>query len=964
MCRLLLLWLGVVHLAWGQYPPYFAYDDETGLPSNEMYGIVQGLHGQIWIACDAGLFLYNGVSYKAYHAPTQRSTPKAGPVVASSGRIYCFNFQSQLFYVDPADDALHELGYPYDGIYSIAASKDGKLYVNNREGVGVYDETTKRWHLINNYCQQNNKAIDGACVSRSLEIAAGGDIYWFALPGLVVRPADRPAALEIIRPRNIDSYNPGFFLNRWAHGRLWVFQIYGEGIYTFTPGDSDLKRYEEDTLMKCLRGRKLTNVRLLADGCLWICTYSGVIRYCLQDKQATIFYPDIAFSDCLLDREGNYWFTSLQHGVLRVPSLTSAIWTQEATGMGSDKVMHVASAPGKVFFTAINGKIGVLDKKSGRPELVDTGWNADIQCFRYDAAAGEVYFYLNGNFLVLDRHYRLRVMAQRMPPLKDCLRLGNEFILASSAGIFVYNRLSQQMRVLQKGWARAIQATATGVWVATDNGLYCVQRKQSRWVMVEHVLQKQQVLSLAVHDSSAVYALTHEGEVIRCDRGTYVTITKLPYHVRPYRLQVNDARVFVATNRGLWVFDKRRKEWMQMSKLEGLASNTIRAIAIDNSNVWVGTGRGLQRLPVEVKPPENRTDLHVHKLLVNGQPVGKSVDIQAIDYESEIEVYPEVMAYRSGGTHRYAYRLGKDKDWIYLPGGTEKIEIRNMPPGDFELSLRLLDHQGRKLQEQTILRGSVLLPFWQSSLGISLMLGSVVLLSILIAQRVVRGVRRQAFLQTELSNLRLVAIRAQMNPHFIFNALNSIQALVLKARLEEAYSYITIFSSLVRYTLHLSDKEFIEFEQEYKLLELYLKLEKLRFGDALTYNIEAADGVEDVLLPSMIIQPFVENALIHGLLHKKEGSKHLHVAFLLKENYLLCTVSDNGIGREAAKRLQQKRGKNYRSFSGEAIRRRFEVLRQQYKLQNMGYVYEDLTDSYGDACGTRVHICLPVQYAY
>jgi sensor histidine kinase YesM len=187
---------------------------------------------------------------------------------------------------------------------------------------------------------------------------------------------------------------------------------------------------------------------------------------------------------------------------------------------------------------------------------------------------------------------------------------------------------------------------------------------------------------------------------------------------------------------------------------------------------------------------------------------------------------------------------------------------------------------------------------------------------------------------------------------------------VLKARLEEAYTYITIFSNLVRYALHLSDKEFIEFEQEYKLLDLYLRLEKLRFGESLTYNIETNEGMEDILLPSMIIQPFVENALVHGLLHKKEGSRHLHIAFLLQDDCLLCTVSDNGIGRAAAKKLQQKRGKEYRSFSGEAIRRRFEVLRQQYHLKNMGYVYEDLNDNNGKACGTRVHICLPIRHAY
>ncbi|MGB1319063.1 MAG: sensor histidine kinase, partial [Flavobacteriales bacterium] len=208
----------------------------------------------------------------------------------------------------------------------------------------------------------------------------------------------------------------------------------------------------------------------------------------------------------------------------------------------------------------------------------------------------------------------------------------------------------------------------------------------------------------------------------------------------------------------------------------------------------------------------------------------------------------------------------------------------------------------------------------------------------------------------ELNASKLTAIQSQMNPHFIFNALNSIQDLVLKGDVTNSYTYITKFADLVRRTLSYSDKDFIDFENELKLIELYLTLEKLRFKTNFEFTIDA-EGVEDIQLPPMLVQPFIENALVHGLLHR-DGDKKLDLKFELKEN-LVCTITDNGVGREKAREIKERQRASHESFSVNAIRKRFEILQRNFGGK-LGFTTEDLMED-GVAKGTRVKLVIPVR---
>jgi LytS/YehU family sensor histidine kinase len=213
----------------------------------------------------------------------------------------------------------------------------------------------------------------------------------------------------------------------------------------------------------------------------------------------------------------------------------------------------------------------------------------------------------------------------------------------------------------------------------------------------------------------------------------------------------------------------------------------------------------------------------------------------------------------------------------------------------------------------------------------------------------------------KISELNLKALRSQMNPHFTFNVLNSIQYYVAKKDTEQALQFITKFSRLIRTILDQSRNLYITLEEEINLLRLYLELEKLRFEDKFSFSISADEGLnlQSVKIPGMLIQPFVENAIKHGLQFKK-GEAHIAVYFEAGNSGLLCRVIDNGIGRKAAAiHVQSER---HKSAGTAIVNERMEALNILYD-NNLKSSTEDLTDGEGNATGTAVTIEIPYKSA-
>lgn len=228
----------------------------------------------------------------------------------------------------------------------------------------------------------------------------------------------------------------------------------------------------------------------------------------------------------------------------------------------------------------------------------------------------------------------------------------------------------------------------------------------------------------------------------------------------------------------------------------------------------------------------------------------------------------------------------------------------------------------------------------------------IVMSILLITKRINKRKLKVSGLNTKVRELELAAIRAQMNPHFMFNCLNSIQNLVQKNRSDEAYNYISNFASLIRMVLKYSDREEISLSEELQVIEKYVQLEQLRFDIEFKVQIDEHVDIYTVFIPPLLMQPLVENAITHGLSPKPDNKK-LFIEIKRIPDYICIAIEDNGIGRKAS-------DSNKKMNTGKGIgfsRERLEFMKEKFQV-DCKMLITDLTDDQGVACGTRIEICI------
>jgi LytS/YehU family sensor histidine kinase len=218
----------------------------------------------------------------------------------------------------------------------------------------------------------------------------------------------------------------------------------------------------------------------------------------------------------------------------------------------------------------------------------------------------------------------------------------------------------------------------------------------------------------------------------------------------------------------------------------------------------------------------------------------------------------------------------------------------------------------------------------------------------------------RAAYQNKMAELEMQALRAQMNPHFIFNSLNSINRFILKNQSEAASDYLTKFSRLIRLILLNSQSQAVPLENELEALKLYLEMEESRFEGRFHFQINTDTDleIEDLEVPPLIIQPYVENAIWHGLMHK-EGQGHLSIELHRENGTLLCQITDDGIGRKRAAELKSKSASKGKSLGMQITSHRLALINSLHEKETTVQII-DLVDPAGEALGTRVVLKIPV----
>ncbi|HXB06944.1 MAG TPA: histidine kinase, partial [Puia sp.] len=380
--------------------------------------------------------------------------------------------------------------------------------------------------------------------------------------------------------------------------------------------------------------------------------------------------------------------------------------------------------------------------------------------------------------------------------------------------------------------------------------------------------------------------------------------------------------------------------------------------------VYVGTPAGLSYFDENRVNVADRCRLYWLSIQNSGRErIADSASFRLPYTDKHIHLEYAGISYRSAGDISYRYRLlGLDSNWRTTQ--ETFLEYPTLPAGKYEWQLMAINKFGSK-SKSLRLRLEVMTPWWQTIWFYSLDLAVFLCLIWLFVSFRIRQIRGRQKEKEELNQrvmeMEHMALQAQMNPHFIFNCLNSIQQYIFDKDIFAANKYITGFSKLIRATLQHSSKAFVPLQDEISYLSNYLSLEKLRFKEKMDYSIEVSPEIDirSALIPPMLIQPYVENSMRHGLRHKTEGKGFIRISMAMSEGSLTVSIEDNGIGRERAARYKTTEHIEYQSKGMSLTAERIGLMNKLYG-EGIRVGIFDLRDEKDAPEGTRVVMKFPL----
>lgn len=941
-----------------QHPYYYAINENQGLPSNEVYELVQDSLGYIWIGCDAGLYRYDGFEFINFRNSYQKSFAISTLKIDSKHNLFCRNFTGQIFKVD--SDTLQL-------IYSFV--KHGPT--SNKFAL---DSQDRIWFVENNTI----KSIDNngkELFSKHIPINSG--VFYLAdvliyNDQLYISSLDGQVVIFDINEKKIKyNHHP----ETEEVNEFKMFFVRNNIVYIFSRGlssksfkiysanlDSETKTHHLKTKLPFLRINSFTET---SNGKLWICTSEGIAEY----KENAIYFEDLPYllngqsiSYIFTDKEDITWASSLNEGIFVIPNLNvKFVYIKgnnlPATNFTALKVIN----NGELYAGTHSGHIFYVNLKKQEFQLLNTKFTS--AAVRHFGKHKEDILVSHGNI----SRIRNKQIVESSPVFnaRHFIILGDSiyFVTPETNGkISIKNLKSDEKFIKENSYAGGkyihYESINKVLYYSLSNGLYKVEN--NNW---EEVKINNQSLYPSSINSYKDYLLvpSHENGFYIIKDGNLVLL------VNENNSIINDPiKLLHVTTKYIWAISRKFIYRINLNSLEiskfnsliGIPPQDINAIDDFDGHIYFATNRGIKYMPenlnwhISIKP-----SIQILNVQTSDGKFKNTPEINLSYSDSRLEINFSALSLKSKNNYKIAYQLkGLDSTWNYVNAGATKIHYPSIPSGNFTFEIKTIDDNLIESETERI-KISVETPIWLRWWFI--LISGIIFGLLIFLFFYYRAIRRSQKLtiQNRLISSNLLALRAQMNPHFLFNSMNSIQALIVKLEVRKANFYMTTFSKLLRKILEASDEESIALSNELAIIKGYLELEKLRFGDDFNFEIKVDEDVdiEDYFIPSMLIQPFVENSLKHGLLHKL-GEKKLEI-FLTMEDVLVVNIKDNGIGRERSAVINTRQHNKPVSFATEAMKKRIQLLSQYHKME----FTIDTIDLYenGIARGTHVKIKIP-----
>jgi len=951
-----------------QHATYYQFNTENGLPSNETYKIIEDRNGYIWIATDRGIAKYDGYNFQVFTTEDGLTNNVIFWIYEDhKGRIWFSGMDNSLCYYENGKITKHPAS---DQLKSITNNIIVSIQVTLEDIVWIGSRGTKPILKL---------FPDGDIEEVEFDISSGKNVITYQI--------DKSNSMfGIYTLPTIDSVHKKLYLFDENHRLSNVFEILptefsihsllrfedtvyfanGPHLYAFKHNESSRVSITEEYITNSLFRDNNKN--------LWVGIKRGGVR-CFGDSIEVSkheYLAELSVSSILQDREDSFWFSTTESGVFYHPAgdikNLGLLDHRVTTLVPVDDCVLAATSTKDIY------KIELLENQDDAQKRDSSATNAEINsnekqknltvtAFEYDNQVSDLDITLQLFFNYLSHHtcfYKDSLL---------CIYKRQEIILLDKS------ESSSEEHIILNSKLKSLKAIArldtTNILLGAVNGLWQFNGKNFQRTDFHNKTLETRINDLLILDNRDIIIATLGKGIFRIDssgRMRHVSVKDglLSNLINCIYTLPGDSITWVGTNRGLsqlrWFEKNDSIEILNFTEFNGLNSNEITALNRIEDFLLIGTAKGINSMAIDNNNTLKKSPLiNLKSVFVNGVQKPDS-SMYYLSRGNFVRVAFDGISMSSKGNMSYRYRIkGLDNEWQTI--SNRHIEFKLYTPGTYELEICAINTHGM-ISQNRLKQKFVLLPeYWQTwwfKIGTALFL--VGLISFVFKQRY-KIEQRHHSLKIKSLETEQEALSSQITPHFLFNSLNSIQNLYQKGDAKEAVVHLANFSWLMRRILHNVKLHSISLSEEVETIRLYLELEVLRFGDRVNYSItiDPAIDADFVRIPPMLIQPFLENSIWHGILNKKQQKGEIQINFFGRGDYLIVEILDDGVGRKKAQQYKQKKSPKLKSTGLKSIDRRMTVLNQM-RQTNLHYTMIDLTDKKGNAIGTKVVIQIPLDY--
>lgn len=965
-------------------PAFRHYSTADGLPSPEVYEVLQDSRGYLWFGTDHGVSRFNGYSFENFGVERGlrdnvvfylREDPR--------GRIWMVSMSERLYYYDYERDSV--IAYEHNPILLEHATRQAGPQGFHVDSAGTIFRSLENRGVLKIGPEERATLLPEMSWEGTLVAKIAGQYFltqganyqeeWLKKGRASFLYHDESGWQWIeLTFRKYPASNSKAYVVALADDR-WLLQAY-DYFYLFNGCTLVWSRPAP--------GFQLISTCRDARGRIFLGGLGGGVRMyedeeALKNDRYSAFLEGYSVSHIVEDRQGGYWFTTTEDGVFHAPVFAFNVFNR-SHGLPEDHIvsLHVGR-PDSIWVATRRGALLLIDGAGRKVIPLPRPWGP-VELFDLQRGPAGRLWLATGAGLYRSAHdgtiQKVSLPVTRFSYFKKLFfsrKNPDHLYLLWSYG-FLKISIRQQSVLLDAfdlGFSHRINDLLEDrrgrLWIGTTEGLFVLQGDSLVSPVRQHPHLGLRVEALAETDEGALVIGTKGAGLLlwRDDAFREVGVKEGLASAMVESLHVDEGgNVWVATFEGISRLSPDGRI-VNYSVRDGLPSNEVTAIHSHGGRVWAAGRGGLVEIADKksgATPPPFVEELRINNKMVRPDRLRRLAPGQ-----NHLQLSLLSIDYAQYGRISYRYRLGPQEAWNY--GTNRRVNYAALAPGAYRFEAQAQDKDGG-WSTSYVLPFVIRPPFWRRWWFwalLSLSVGGIVYLfyrdrlvlyrqQMALQQAQLQYERERAATQKQIQDLQAVALRAQMNPHFIFNCLNAIQGFIAGGEKLDASRYLARFARLMRGTLDASLDVRISLREEVTMLENYLALEQMRFDRHFSYQVELADGLDafDTTIPPLLVQPFVENAIVHGLTDtSREG--RVEVRYQKVEDRLRVTVTDNGIGPTAARGRQTAA---HRSVGMTLTQKRLALLDRSRRDEAIQIL--ETKDETGVVTGTRVIIDIPV----